>query len=191
MRRGRWPRAGAWRRIRTRARRTGRRHGGHCVARPDVLAGRQRCRAAHLLDDAPGLAAIDAKTGTLVASFGQNGILPDVRAHVSGRDLQERAHHAGRRRAGKRPDRQGMGRRHRQAGVDVLSEGAARRSESRDLARRQRRVRGDAGHLGHLHAGRGARHALHPGREGRRRLLGRQQSRQQPLQRFARRRSTR
>ena len=27
----------------------------------------------------PGLAALDAKTGSLVASFGQNGILPDVR----------------------------------------------------------------------------------------------------------------
>ena len=89
-------------------------------------------------------------------------------ADLAAGDLQEHPDHAGRSRAGQGRDRQGVRRRHRQAAVDLLPEGAARRSEPRDVAQRQRRHRTrrpDIWGMFTVDEQRGTR--LRPGREGR------------------------
>ena len=76
-----------------------RRHG---APRTGVLARQRTASAPRIYSTTtPGLAAIDAKTGTLVPTFGENGILPRHPTELAARDLQERPHHRRRRRAGK------------------------------------------------------------------------------------------
>ena len=65
---------------------------------------------------ADGLAAIDPKTGTLITSFGEKGVIPGLRLSSPPVDLQEHADHAGRQL-----DRQGVGHRHRRAAMDAAT----------------------------------------------------------------------
>ncbi len=82
---------------------------------------------------APGLAAIDAKTGALVTSFGENGILPGIRPTSPAVIYRNVLITQGGVEPGQGQHSQGLGRRHRQAPLDVLSQGPAWRSEPRDV----------------------------------------------------------
>ena len=103
----------------------------HRPARTDLLAGRKRPRAANLFVGGrrPGGARRQDRDGghELRTEGGHSGT-PRV---VAALHLQERADHAGRQL-----DRQGVGHRDRRAAMDTAVEGAARRSEHRDVGGR-------------------------------------------------------
>ena len=129
----------------------------------------------------PGLAAIDAKTGKLVTTFGENGVLPGITPTSPPAIYKNILITQGDREPGK-----GL----TVKGFDVVSgklvwtfylkaqpgdpnratwlDGSAESEATPDI-------------WGLFTDRRAARHRLRPGREGRQRLLGRQQSRQQPL----------
>ena len=115
-----------------------------------LLAGHRGVRPAHLLDDDAGPGGDRREDREARHHVRRQRRAARHRADLAAGDLQEHPDHAGRSRAGKRADGERVRCRQRQAGVDLLSEGAARRSESLDVARRQRRVGGDARHLGSL-----------------------------------------
>ena len=139
------------------------------------------------------LQAIDARTGKLITTFGDNGAV-DLREGLGPRPGDDRAHPVADAGTGVRePDPAGLGARrglhvgararprvrrpHRQAGVALQHHSAAGRVRLRHLAARRLQVHRRGQHLGRAVGGRRPRHRLLPDRVAHLRLLRRRSAR--------------